>query len=89
MKGGEPQDTMGNYGENYAFSDGLEVNDVVSKALQFLELDCLDLPLVTFPLIDPTDYQVCLYSLLHIVVLEISNPVHVYTISIICVGIDH
>ena len=68
MKAAESEDYVGfsaeNYvRENYAFSDSFEVNDVVSKALQFLELDRLDLPLVRFPLIRSTDYQADLLDL--------------------------
>ena len=65
MKGAESQDVVpgNNYGENFAFSDSFEVNDVMSKALEFLELDRLDLPLVKFPLIEGLDYQADLIDL--------------------------
>ena len=64
MKGAESKDFAGkNYGENFAFSDSFEVNDVMSKAIEFLELDRLDLPLVKFPLIEGLDYQADLIDL--------------------------
>ena len=61
MKGTEL--ATGEFGENFAFSDGLKVNEVVNNALQFLELDRLDMPLVPFPFIDLNNYKPDLFNL--------------------------
>ena len=64
MKGAEINHDVGNYGENYAFSDSFELSHhLVTKALQFLELDRLDMALVKFPLINGTQYHADLIDL--------------------------
>ena len=63
LKGTEGN-VVGNYGENYAFSDSFELShDLMRKALSFLELDRLDTALVKFPLIDGTNYHADLIDL--------------------------
>lgn len=63
LKGTETEALIGNYGENFAFSDGLELTDMVTKAISSLELELLDLPLVPFPLVNMNTYEADLFNL--------------------------